>query len=61
MHQQRQAELFHARQRRVAFLAKVGHAGIGIGRRAGRVELHRLTKPLAARGAISPAGVLSVR
>jgi hypothetical protein len=41
MHQQRHAELLHARQRRRAFL-QVADAGIRIGRGAGRIELDRM-------------------
>ena len=41
MHQQRQADALHLGQR-VVGLPDVGQAGIGVGRRPRRVELHRL-------------------
>ena len=38
VHQQRHTNFFHLGQRRIA-LGEVGNAGVGIGRRAGRIQL----------------------
>jgi hypothetical protein len=61
MHQQRQAERLHARQRGRAFL-QVADAGIRIGGGAGRVQLHRMDEAAGLGGIdLGRHGMLSVR